>query len=1146
MSTRFWVKMLLIGFLLGIALIATTAPAAGDRQALSSPYPVTPPDVSKISVDSPDDAGYALVTAVSGAVPPEAGVVIVNLDAHNVISTTADVNGGFQATLFAPPGSSLLVKYETNSQRIPLFWQMAVSAVADGTVDNLNPLPGAVLYVGGPEPAAGETQSFHTVGAFSSLAAPKEWAGWFMSGDLTVPERPGDWRLQVLPGDPVELTLHMRATSPALSCVEGFTQTLLINLELQEMFGGSGTAKPWEIWFDAFLFTPTGLPIEHEGYVPAIGVGEAMSFVNLRCLHSNVLAADLEAAFTIPEDLPEGYYRPTFMFNPQIALSDQVPQAVVWLHDAEVAKGLPILKVGDAAPPRIPWTLYGDELLNGGRGVAAAQDIQHHVMVNRVTTPTQAPVVPRLDARSGEPIVYHLEPGAAWLSNTDRRLAPPPHVPLQLPAGEMSVEIHRPDGQTDVLGPALIQQSSVRTPTTPGGAEIDVATGHIGDLYHLYNRDDAFAYAFGQEGWHVINLHGTVHDVFGNPYSLESTYEVMVAHVLDLDPALLPTTPFVVGDHFPAGLHVFPPVPAHVTIDLVHMPYSTGLITHTISGQANRFGYFQAPLGNAFRFDDPGEYRVDIRAEYHAPGGEVWFGSMTWGGVVAGSSPPLKAHGRRGMDYSSDTIDESMPPWFRNQDLFENYPHLLGTENYFPYFSGDIHWGDETPDQPFKGDSIHTILTFEDQTGDKRLYNLIRDHYPRATNGFRWPPLDISPAGLEQRLNIGEAPVFITTRTGQHPEAYPEEIDLWGYWYGSSQRPDVRVRELISEDNMGTAYWRFNDTYGYQIAEPADGDQPGDMKWEFGGIVLRTTSETDPVTEYAIYSSLWVLLPHGCDDFGCARVTAPFQGAAGGINGGPILTLDGQEIDMLFLPKGVRPGDVLELGDVIAFAGHVGPPLDSSVTVTVTAPSGVEHVGQWHANQIGTLYDPAFDFVAEQTGRWTVDVAVLHDRPYLPTGTTPEINNRGTVLGTTGRYEFYVVEPDAPRLFITSPEPGFITWPAGGIEPIAIQGVAPAGTTTLYYTIHDKGIVMDQGTVAPATGGFFTLIYDAEALHTRFPMLSLTAHEGIWEGLSDEVSIRLLALGSGPPRAASVTLIGEEVFVEVRQVYLPLVVRRSP
>ena len=52
------------------------------------------------------------------------------------------------------------------------------------------------------------------------------------------------------------------------------------------------------------------------------------------------------------------------------------------------------------------------------------------------------------------------------------------------------------------------------------------------------------------------------------------------------------------------------------------------------------------------------------------------------------------------------------------------------------------------------------------------------------------------------------------------------------------------------------------------------------------------------------------------------------------------------------------------------------------------------------------------------------------------------------------------------------------------------------------------------------------------------------AHEGRWEGLADEVAINLLAVG-GDPRANTMTLIGEEVFLgnQVLQVFLPLVVR---
>jgi hypothetical protein len=576
---------------------------------------------------------------------------------------------------------------------------------------------------------------------------------------------------------------------------------------------------------------------------------------------------------------------------------------------------------------------------------------------------------------------------------------------------------------------------------------------------------------------------------------------------------------------------------------LIHLPLSNPAQAQEtiVSGQANKYGYFQPPTGTEIYLNSPGEFRVDISAEYQDQNGTQWAGYMTWGNVVEGSNPLIEAHGRRGMDYGGTTIND-MPPWFKNENL---PPEKFGIENYYPYFNGDIHWGEELAPPSRRGDSIHSIITLRDLTGPQEtIYNLMRGHYPRASNRFRQPPTDLSLAGLEKRLDIGEAPLFITTDSGRDPTIYPDEIDMWGYYYASSERPDVHVREIITEDGMGTAYWRFNDTYGYQIGEPADGDQPGDLKWEFGGVVFRVPGQG--ISEYAIYSSLWVMLPIGCDSYGCARVTPPFQDATGAsINGGPILSLLGKEIDMLFLPKSVRPGDVLEVGDTIAFSGHVGPPLDSRVEVTFTSPTGVIRSRNWHANKIGWLYDPTFDFTADEAGRWTVDVIVVHDRPYIGNGVTPSSHNTGTVLGTDGQYEFYVVEPNSPPLMLISPHPGFIPLPSGTIDPIAIRGVAPAGSTTVHYTIHDKGIVMGQGSLIPDANGFFTFNYDPVTMHNNFSMLSLTAHEGRRLGLADEVTINLLAVDL-QPRANTVTLIGEEVYVGSlpRGTYLPLVIRR--
>ncbi len=244
------------------------------------------------------------------------------------------------------------------------------------------------------------------------------------------------------------------------------------------------------------------------------------------------------------------------------------------------------------------------------------------------------------------------------------------------------------------------------------------------------------------------------------------------------------------------------------------------------------------------------------------------------------------------------------------------------------------------------------------------------------------------------------------------------------------------------------------------------GDLPGDLKWEFGGAVFRVPGLG--LNEYAVYSSLWVLLPD--DDPVGARVTPPFQSAAGGMNGGPIMTLQGEDINMLFLPKGVRPGDILEVGDTVAFSGHVGPPLDSRVEVTITPPSGSINA---HSRSLACQQDrlactipastlwPTSPVVGRWMCGWNMTGLTCPQASHQPAST------QVLCWAPAGRYEFYVVEPGAPRLFVFSPKPGFVNWPSGQIEPIHIRGSAPPGTADVYYTIHDKGVVMGQGDRIP-------------------------------------------------------------------------------
>lgn len=1099
------------------------------------PLPMQPPDASLIAVGGSDLEGYATVHGAAGSVPPLSAVLVDNLNANNIAATASDASGAFTTTLYAPPGSWLMIKYDPSGERVSMHWAWSKTSDKETAMD-LHNLPGTLLYAGN-KPAGGDGwQDFNAVGKFGF------WAGWWMSGTIQTENSTSlaGVGLPVQAGETFTVTARLRVTSPALNCTGVPTYSINGAGFLNYLFDASGRALNSGRWFTSYLFTPTGLPIEHETDLE-VEVMESHNFTNLTCVTTQALDAHLQQTYTIPASLPEGIYLPSVIVVGNIPQQSGLPTLISWLQNAEVAQ-LPPLRVGEPATPRIPWTLLSNYTVNGLRGLQAVQDEGRYAMPDRVRFSPDLVVVPRLDERTGEALVYHLDPGSQWLSGSDRRPPQAPRLTLDLQAGELAIEVVKPGGGVDPLGPDLIQQSWVYTPGLLDNNQIHEGTGNITDMFHLYSPDETFAYTFQQYGFHTIHIYGVVEDIYGNTYPIEGTYELLVARLLDLDSAQLPTMPYEVGDVFAPGLHIYPPLPAHVDISLRHLPASDISQTqlYTVTGDANRFGYFQPLPGPKFVFGEPGEFRVDIQAMYHAPDGSLWAGTTTWGNVVASPAARFEVHGRRGMDYKLPDIDPLMPPWFANANLD---PSWVGIENYYPYFSGDILWGAEVPDLGQGGDSLHTILTVKDLTPSQEIYNLLRNFFPRATNAYRNPPTAVSMQGLEQRMEIGEAPLFISTRTGKDAVIDPEQVDFWGYWYGSSERPDVHVREIISEDGMATAYWRYADTYGMQIGEPADGDQPGDIKWNFGGVVLRVISETNPINEYNIYGSFWVLLPH--DDPVGPRVTPPFQTAAGGMNGGPLMSLLGQDVDMLFLPKGLRPGDILELGNTASFSGHVGPPLDSRVTVTITSPLGMQHISEWHANKIGWVYDPGFDFVVNEIGRWTVDVFVEHDRPYLPTGITPTSHNSGTVLGTSGRYEFYVVEPGSPWLFIASPKPGTIYWPDNQVEPVTIRGVAPAGTTALYYTIHDKGIVMGQSTLPVAGDGQFNLVYDAKELHLSFPMLSLTAHEGRWEGLADEVEINFLAVGPGIARAATVTLIGEQVYLgsPPQWIYLPLLRR---
>ena len=320
---------------LWLSLLAL-ASAAGPGAANAS-YPTTPPRADLITVGAPDAEGYASVHAAAGAVPPRARVVLVNLDARNLVVASADATGAFSARLFAPPGTSLLVKYDPTGEAIDLLWQRSQPGPTTGDFSYVNPLPGATIPVGVRPWGGGNAQAFQAVGGFQNETA-HTWAGWWISGTLSVPAAGAGPGLPIRRGQQVRLQARLRVTSPALNGAVPVGWNPPYNVALQRVFGADGRTGQPEIWFNARLFTPTGLPIEREGWGDARGVmGGNLSRWSVVSAHT--LEATLDLTLVVPADLEDGTYAVTFWFErDSLPLAPNTPYTIIWYHFDPIAK----------------------------------------------------------------------------------------------------------------------------------------------------------------------------------------------------------------------------------------------------------------------------------------------------------------------------------------------------------------------------------------------------------------------------------------------------------------------------------------------------------------------------------------------------------------------------------------------------------------------------------------------------------------------------------------------------------------------------------------------------------------------------------------------------------------------------------------
>ena len=502
----------------------------------------------------------------------------------------------------------------------------------------------------------------------------------------------------------------------------------------------------------------------------------------------------------------------------------------------------------------------------------------------------------------------------------------------------------------------------------------------------------------------------------------------------------------------------------------------------------------------------PGEYRVDITASYADEEGVMWMGSRSWGSVVETPGGAIIAHGAR-YGGSLPNPREDHRSWFHmnDNDYDNHFP--------FPFHSGDVVWMKNEEGAERFGNPHSMVLQATVQDTEGQLVNIVRSRLRDIYQEFQLEPL----------ISQGEIPLISTSSTEISPFLQPEASDNhWAYAYSGAARPGVSVREIVSERDTGNTYWRFEDFYNYQLGNGKNGDRENDFKFMFNGTVYRAPDQN--LYSYAAYGSMWVMLPD--DDPVGGRVFPPFQGAAGGPSGGPIMTLKGQEIDIFFHPMGVRAGTILEKGDRASFSGQIGPPLNSKVSMTITSPGGQIWSIDGQANKVGYFYDPATDFTVTETGVYTVDVHVWHDGQ-TSAGPVEEPFPSGNVLGSNnGRYEFYVVNRSEQPLHVGIQGQSIVR-PADGALSFPIQPPSDLSNIQLHHTTVMPGFILEQG-----SDGNLNFTYDATRLAQDFPNLDLLDHD--YRAGADTVTLSLLVSGTNGDgnteyRARQILLQGEEL-----------------
>ncbi len=964
---------------------------------------------------------------------------------------------------------------------------------------------------------------------------PDDMPGSTLRGDAVVGRWPGapfPWEVEVprvreaLAAQPggvwtidYEAHVDLRAWDERYGRFEGLVLAVIAEWRHDER----GWYRPGAVSFAvASNFSTTGLPVERWDGWPrstALHGKEGSPFEGVVELplpdDPEALPAEhhFEGRLTVqlPADTPEGWYEPRVFV---LARVEGVPDPVhlgeysyEWNDWAPAI--LPLVRVGDPAAPRLPWSIFAEYPTGGRSGTLPRQADGHVALVGRSGFSSGLILPPgRYDLAPTMPTLFPAD-GMAYVDGGSDVVPEQMGHFMDLGRGRATAAVVGPDGAQVDLGTRPFAHPA---PGGGGAVDRDPADDLLPHLEGSEQRPRAYrteenpafprprlqggpwTVDLGATGDYRVELAGTMWDRFGREFQAGGTYDVTVARPLSFSSSCKPGHSFLVGDRYSGKINVNPPFPAEVEVTIDWYPDSDPARRRRwhARGTANRFGHYYPYDVPPLQFEEPGEYLSTVEVTYVDGRGNLWKGRQTSGGVVAPREQgDLAIHGTRSFPFLQWTTEGATKRFADRGNVLNSFlpqTNLIQQDPFAPYEPGDtlfmpVSFSEENPVNPkfsfaVKDDALARELTaacsrrsvapipWNQPPGPK--WNYLRDVVDLSTDSFAYFP---TSSGITDELPIAS----VGDEAGWNPYGFPQRRRFEAYAYSGILRPGFPVLTSVYEITPKGFYWNASpNVFGHQFNRGLNGDVEGDVYRLTAGMVLKDLRTGR--NRYDAYAS--TVAVRNFDE-------APVSVSILGPGERPLRAANGRD-QHIFLAADTH--DALEVGEVMGLGGIVMPVVEADVDWTVTKPSGeVAHM-RGRANRLGAVAGSP-PLPVDEPGIYRIEPRVSWGEL---SGDLP-----GLVDGSYWHAAVPADNPDEGAL--RAALPGTVVVDAAEGLAIPLGWDADLEHVELWFGVIMPGQVLDQGVVEPTEPAF---IYDFQPIQWAAQTTNFDARDagtGRWQ-----------------------------------------------